>query len=305
MCKELIDIGANISLASEHVVHEVEFEMEKPGSSLVVGSRGRALNIVGKVELSRELCGNKEDADFFGIDQLPEAYDGILGQDIIIEWEAKPIIRAKHIHQKVYCPYSVELPGKHIMLLTVSIPEIHDTVILLTPCWLLFGKKSFSISHAIAKVHNKHAVIKAVNFSEEKQTLPEGTFIGITQIFSDDFEIIPEFPRNWDVCNAEKTSSSFKIKDLDIGYDGLTSEQLDIFHSLMHRCQCLFPSDGRPMGQSDISPIYIDKGNHPFVFSRPYCPSPDEKVFMDKYIQKLLDQGSIKKSTSSYASPAL
>ena len=119
-----------MSVVSNQVVQDLHFDINGPGISSVVGAGGRPFKIIGKVGLTLELCGKKDDMESFVIDHLPSAYEVILGQDvlsafdIVVECGTLSVIKAKNIRQKVTCPYSINLPAKHEMHLTVKVPDI-------------------------------------------------------------------------------------------------------------------------------------------------------------------------------------
>jgi hypothetical protein len=101
----------------------------------------------------------------------------------------------------------------------------------------------------------------------------------------------------------EEYSVSSEPSQLNIG--PLDAKQGKQFSQLLMEFSDLFAQDTTELGRTDLVThrIYTEEG--PPIRSRPYSSSPTEQTFIKEEIQRMLDSGLIRPSSSPWTSPVV
>ena len=85
----------------------------------------------------------------------------------------------------------------------------------------------------------------------------------------------------------------------------LTPDQESEFKQLLREFTDLFAKDITQLGRTDLAMHKIYTEDIPPISSRPYLVSITEQAFINKEVQRILDNKLIKDSTSPWASPVV
>ena len=287
----IIDTGSSVSIVNFELVKDKV--IKGYNGPLLKSASGCYLDVIGVISLKlndtfsssfivvKDFIGDC----LIGMDILKN-YNGIINinKNLILGGISFKFVNDSSINITLVDTFMV--PARSEMLLKAKVDAVCEPVVLVEPK----NMNKVSFARCLTRVVNGCVTINCINTSTDSIKLYAGTSIGTAESFSVESEVN---------CGINPDEIKQLVTDSEIN----ETERKELYNLLL-KYVSVFSWDGKP-GRTNVIKHRIKTGNATAISKKPYRTSIAEQETIKKEIDKMLEEGIIKHSSSPWASPVV
>ena len=340
----LIDSGAAISAISTELWNEIKevvpTELLTKDIPNLVTANQTQMKIQGSVILPLEIERETYDTTFYVVDGL--SFNIIIGHDFLLRNNGTINYKEKNltleidqpIHQPNETPKCKSLPVQQMKTATNQTPLFSrkkktfrpfseviwqfrynfptDDDYIFEPAPELQNQVKLLISPAMFRGETKLITLKTTCLNDKHITIPSGSLLGtltkITAITPMTEDHIDDRTKDAYVPSEErrKKTQSNNTEKVNVKVNpNLTEQQKKQLEEILQRNESAFANTFQDLGTTPLVKHIIHTGDAAAIRQKPYRVSPKQRELIDKELDKMIEKGLVRKSTSPWASPVV
>lgn len=345
----LIDSGAGISLIPLRWFDSIPDEEKPPllPTTLNVKTGNKIkINVAGVIDVKLRLQCGDYDCKFH---VSPDEIHGILGMDFMekyrVDFQAadkklfignRPVAvfnqAGTRLNQRIVSPETVYVPSHQRFIIPGRVQgdgEIENHEIMIEGDKTLFATNGVLVPRVVAVPRHNLVPMEVVNMSDECQTIPQGTTLGVVMEFDEyrrfendadsrveadqhrlstagSTEVTVNVTTVSAKSDVENTTIPDHLKDLfNKHVVGMSDADRDYYHVLLCENADVFAKTKTDLGKTSWVKHHIDTGDERPFKNRPYRLPQMKYDEMKKQVMSIAEKGIIRPSTSNWASNVL
>ena len=296
----MVDSGSDISVIKAHKVKPSQIYYPSNKCS-VTGVGNGASTTLGDTNVNININNETLTQNFHIVDQnFPIPTDGILGRDFLTNWKCNIdydtwILSIKAVGKTLEIPITNNIKGKYLIpprcevIRKLSLGNIGDSVTL-----------AREIQHGVfcanGVINKNYPYIKIMNTLDEMVEVPKNFVPDLIPISN--YNIFSVSKTNFNNQRNQKLKNELKLNGIDTKIKGKLEKLCEKFNDIFSLNDDILTENNfykQSIHLNDLSPTYIKN----------YRIPETQKNEMDRQIEKMLEEGIIQDSVSSYNNPIL
>ncbi|MEO0683466.1 MAG: reverse transcriptase domain-containing protein [Cyanobacteria bacterium J06649_11] len=340
----LIDSGAAISAISTELWNDIKevvpTELQTKDLPNLVTANQTQMKIHGSIILPLEIEQETYNTTFHVIDGL--SFNIIIGHDFLLQNNGMINYKEKKLTLEIDQPIQQDpserpkckpLPVQHMNITASQTPLFSkkkrtfrpfsevmwqfrydfptDDDYIFEPAPDLQKQVKILISPAMFRGETKLITLKTTCINDKHLTIPSGSLLGtltkITAIAPMTEDYIDDKAR--DVLQKEERSKKTQLENkekIDVKINpNLTEQQKEQIERIIQENKSTFANTFQDLGTTPLVKHIIHTGDAAAIRQKPYRVSPKQRQMIDKELDKMIEKGLVRKSTSPWASPVV
>lgn len=306
--KAFIDFGSECSMIKLSCFQNIDSKYRVDGLPNLRGFGNSIVSCIGKQQVRIEIDGVEANLDLLIVPDDVMSTPVIIGQTFteqphVVVTKTGDTLEISQLSQSIttsnkinlYCSESCQSVG--ISIIEVDTNSSHRGQIFVEGGLRVYEGVSYYVLSGLFEINEDgKGYIVINNTSSTALKLPQGLLIARGRIAHEDTI------RNVKSVSTVKNLPAITESDINVGPDLTFHHKTELLNLLNDHRNC-FAFDLTELGTSTVGEMRIDLHDNEPVVYRPYRLSINEKEKVRDMISELLENGIIRPSTSSYASP--